>query len=244
MDEFRGDVDVVADVGGTHARFATIRDAEARLCAVQVYCCSDFDQIETMIEAYLSWLHRNSAARPASLCLAVAAAVTADPIKLTNLDWHFSRSALADRIDIPVTVLNDFAAQAHLLSRLCPEELQWIQRPAGYDDLSNEARLFRTVIGPGTGFGAATLTPAGEAADSEPGHCSFAPVTQHELELLQTGVLNGDLKAGSLTVAAGSRQRRLQLAPRPRRVVEPHPRHSRTKVLRTQVRAGSRNQLY
>lgn len=177
---------VVADIGGTNARFAWVGEgdpgathADALLRCVTTFRCADFVRFEDALDAYLVRLHAEGAPKPITLTLAVAASVHRDVIALTNFDWHFSRSALAARLGFPVHVLNDFSAQAHCLSVLRDDDLQWLQRP------TTPVAGARTIVGPGTGFGAATVTVGGEILESEPGHVSFAPVCQHEADLLR-----------------------------------------------------------
>ncbi|MES3006496.1 MAG: glucokinase [Pseudomonadota bacterium] len=171
---------IVADIGGTNARFALAAQAEAPLQCVSVYRCADFVRFEDALEAYQSGLRAQSAPQVLSVCLAVAAAVHKDLITLTNHPWQFSRRALQTALGVPVQVLNDFTAQALCLPLLGDADVQWLRRGTGRAE-----GAARTIAGPGTGFGGATLTAAGDVLESEPGHCSFAPVTEHELQLLQ-----------------------------------------------------------
>ncbi len=171
---------IVADIGGTNARFALASQAEAPLQCVSVFRCADFVHFEDALEAYQEALRERSAPKVVSVCLAVAAAVHKDLIGLTNHSWQFSRRALQTALGIPVHVLNDFTAQALCLPALGDADVQWLRRAQGRPHAAA-----RTIAGPGTGFGGATLTAAGEVVESEPGHCSFAPVTEHELQLLQ-----------------------------------------------------------
>lgn len=186
---------VVADIGGTNARFAWIgaeygaasADAacsDALLQCVTAFRCADFVRFEDALQAYLARLREERAPKPVSLTLAVAASVHHDVIALTNFAWRFSRSELAASLGYPVHVLNDFSAQALCLPLLQEQDLHWLQRvtsPVGDPTIAGA----RTIVGPGTGFGGATVTPGGEVLESEPGHVSFAPVTQHETDLLR-----------------------------------------------------------
>lgn len=171
---------IVADIGGTNARFALATQADAPLQCVRMYRCADFVRFEDALEAYQQSLREHSAPQVLSVCLAVAAAVHKDLITLTNFSWQFSRRALQAALGVPVHVLNDFTAQALCLPALGDADVQWLRRAPGRPHAAA-----RTIAGPGTGFGGATLTAAGEVVESEPGHCSFAPVTEHEVQLLQ-----------------------------------------------------------
>lgn len=180
---------VLADIGGTNARFAWVAPGSALLQCVQRVACADFVHFEEALQAYLERLRAESAPKPVSACFAVAASVHDDLIRMTNSPWQFSRRALSAQLGLPVHILNDFSAQAWCLPLLAPgsppvlgaDNMHWWQagsRPVGVPCAS-------TIVGPGTGFGAATMTAQGEVLESEPGHVSFAPVTLHEVALLK-----------------------------------------------------------
>ncbi len=176
---------VVADVGGTHARFALVKHGAADLHYLQTFDNENFLSLAQLVQTYLQSLRNSDAPSAVGLCVAVAGSVQTDRIKLTNYDWSFSRAELAEQTGMPVTVLNDFSAQAYFLGRLGANDVQWIQCPLSFPGFEESDFACRTVAGPGTGFGAATLTPGAEIIESEPGHCSFAPVNEHEVDLLK-----------------------------------------------------------
>ena len=90
-----------------------------------------------------------------------------------------SRSGLRAHLDAPLTILNDFTAQAFAIDVLADDEIEWIGEPRP------RVGGVRTVIGPGTGLGVAIQTPHGEVVPSEAGHVHFAPTDSHEIELLR-----------------------------------------------------------
>jgi glucokinase len=100
-------------------------------------------------------------------------------VDLPNSHWDFSRSGLRAYLDAPLTILNDFTAQAFAIDALEEDEIEWIGEPRP------RAGGVRTVIGPGTGLGVAIQTPRGEVVPSEAGHVHFAPTDTHEIELLR-----------------------------------------------------------
>lgn len=169
--------DVVADIGGTHARFAAVRPGETTLDQLQVLRCRDFPSISSAIHHYLDSL--DVALQVRSLCLAVAGPVETDHIDLPNNAWSFSQRALARELGCELLVINDFTAQMYGVLTLGEQEVDWIGRTGPLEGLVIAA------LGPGTGLGAAGLTPHGEIIPSEAGHLAFAPTTQHELDVLQ-----------------------------------------------------------
>ena len=177
---------VLADIGGTNARFAYVTASDATLQCVHSYACSEYGRFEDALSAYIDRLAQSTAPKPVRVCLAVAAAVHGEVIKLTNSPWQFSRSELRELLKLPVTILNDFSAQAYCLAELdqAQVKVQWWQRTSQAEALSVPPQHARSIVGPGTGFGGATLLPGGAILESEPGQVSFAPVNAHEAALL------------------------------------------------------------
>ncbi|MEX0737829.1 MAG: glucokinase [Pseudohongiella sp.] len=172
------DTVLVADIGGTNARFA-LSGPDQVLSNVTSLRCQDFDDINGAITTYLQSCQSR---QPQRICLAVAAATDQDMIKLTNNHWQFSQHALTQAFAMPVTTINDFTAQAWCLPGLREADVTWIQ-PVGPDDI-HWSQGNRCIAGPGTGFGAATMTLGREVLESEPGQCAFAPLTPRQLAIL------------------------------------------------------------
>ena len=170
-----GAVQIVADIGGTNARFAYVKPDSRQLLGIRVYPCADFSLLTDALNAY----REQSAIRECdSICLAVAGPVTSDWIDLPNNHWQFSRVELEDSLRIPVLIINDFTAQVLCIELLSEQELRWLgsQRP--------QAGGAKAVLGPGTGLGISAMLASGAVLPSEGGHIAFAPVTDHEAELL------------------------------------------------------------
>lgn len=177
---------LLADIGGTNIRLALSSSFDAPLQCIRTMRCADFEHLADAVKQYLGFIAEQHAPMPSLFCLAVAAPVQGDLIKLTNNHWHFSRQQLSHILAMPVMILNDFEAQGWCLLR--PEQLllRWLQKPAvteAQPELWPTA--LRTIAGPGTGFGASSLSPGGEVISSEPGHAAFAPVNQAEVALLR-----------------------------------------------------------
>ena len=167
---------LVGDFGGTHARMATLAPRDNALERISVLPCADYTRIDDSIDAYLD-LHGIESVD--QVCLAVAGPVDQDVISLPNNRWRFSRSELERSLEAPLTVLNDFTAQALCVQVLSPGELTWIGDPRP------EEGGIQVVIGPGTGLGVAVRLPSGEIIPSEAGHVGFAPTNPHEIEILR-----------------------------------------------------------
>lgn len=177
-------VQVVADIGGTNARFACVptqADAAPQLTAIEKFPCAQYPHFEDAVKRYLSWGRSlGHFAQVDQLCLAVAGPVGQDWIDLPNNHWAFSVSQLEASLGVPVTVINDFSAQALSIAALPETDLHWLgaARPAA------DERGVIAVLGPGTGLGVAALTHSGEILPSEGGHVGFAPTDAHQSALL------------------------------------------------------------
>jgi glucokinase len=170
-------VNIVADIGGTNARFALVAEGNNTLQHVEHLACADFPNIRDAIHTYIGRLPQKPCIN--SMCLAVAGPVETDAIDLPNNHWEFSRSELQQDLGYPLKVINDFTAQLLGVLTLDDNELGWLgaSRP--------KANLVIAALGPGTGLGVAGMTVGGEIIPSEGGHLAFAPATPHEVDLLE-----------------------------------------------------------
>ena len=166
---------IVADIGGTNARFACVNGDQYSPEDIRVFPCADFPYLVDALKAYIDNLAADSIT---GICLAVAGPVDTDPIDLPNNHWTFSPPQLESELGVPIKVINDFSAQVLSIAALQEQELKWLgtSRPQGNGVIA--------VIGPGTGLGVSALMPSGEILPSEAGHVGFAPVDQHQSDLL------------------------------------------------------------
>ncbi|HSG46559.1 MAG TPA: ROK family protein, partial [Longimicrobiales bacterium] len=171
-----GGATVVADFGGTNARFATVGESPRDLHGIEVFRCAEFPSLQGALEAYLQ---AKGIGRLAEVCIAVAGPVDKDLVDLPNNHWIFSKSQLETTLGAPLTVVNDFTAQALAIDLLEADELHWVGAPRP------DAGGIRTIIGPGTGLGVAVQTAGGEIIPSEAGHMGFAAASEHEIDLLR-----------------------------------------------------------
>ena len=177
---------LLADMGGTHARFACLKLDDPVPQLIGVYAadtCPSFDAVMDQLCTSIEQLNL-SLGRLARICLAVAANPSADEIVLTNNAWRFKRIELSEILGCAdIRVVNDFAAVARSLPLLRPEDT--VQIGGG----EAQAGGVMVAIGPGTGTGVASLIldGAGEplVVPGEGGHVDFAPVGDIEIAVLQ-----------------------------------------------------------
>lgn len=173
---------LVADIGGTNARFALscMAGDEITLREIMILKTCDYDSLQSAISAYLT---KTNCTYPQRASIAIAAPIINDAVKMTNNHWSFSIKNLAQELKMEeVIVINDFEAMACSLPFLDPDEL--LQIGGGHQKEGGN----KLVIGPGTGTGIAALTPINDdwkVLTSEGGHIAFAPVNELERQLLE-----------------------------------------------------------
>jgi len=176
---------LVADVGGTNARFGWVSRPGLQITNVRTLPVAEHAGLADAVRAYLGGLAKelgNALHPPRKAAIAVATAVAGDQIDLTNSHWRFSRLGLQAELGLQtLLLLNDFEALALSLPRLGAAQLRTsgeLPRPAGT----------LAVIGPGTGLGVGGVvqTPHGWVAVSgEGGHATLAPADDFEGQLLR-----------------------------------------------------------
>jgi glucokinase len=178
-------VRLLADIGGTNARFALQQAGSSGFADIEVLACSDYPAIEDAVRAYLA----RAAARGLAAdgikhaAIAIANPVEGDEVSMTNHCWRFSIGALKAELGLDtLLVVNDFAALAMSLPHLKGGQRERIG--GGIEQPGKPIGL----IGPGTGLGVSGVVPCGGrwiALAGEGGHASFAPVTKQEMKILQ-----------------------------------------------------------
>ncbi|APR34923.1 bifunctional transcriptional regulator/glucokinase [Paraburkholderia sp. SOS3] len=170
---------LLADVGGTNARFA-LETRPGEITQVHVYPCADYPGIADVIKKYLK---DTKIGRVNHAAVAIANPVDGDQVRMTNHDWHFSIEATRRALGFDtLLVVNDFTALAMALPGLT--DTQRVQVGGG----TRRPHSVIGLLGPGTGMGVSGLIPADDrwiALGSEGGHASFAPSDEREDLVLQ-----------------------------------------------------------
>ncbi|WP_409525402.1 glucokinase [Nitrincola sp. MINF-07-Sa-05] len=172
---------LVADVGGTNARFALVAEGSRDLEQVQTLACADYENLDA---ACLEYFRQTGVSGITRASLAFACPVQVETIRMTNNHWVFTRDMLRSRLGLEqLELLNDFTAMALGMLEVRPDELQDVGAGQGLEGAP------RLVIGPGTGLGVSALVPSGGqdnrwiALATEGGHVSFAPTDEVEVEV-------------------------------------------------------------
>ena len=178
---------LVADVGGTHVRFALV-DVAARTPLIagttRRYRASEFASFADAVRSYVD----ESAERPVSAVIAAAGLRVNGEVRLTNLPWVISRHAIETAFGFErATLINDFAAMALSVPLLEAHDLCAIGAPApAHFDIAASQTF--AVVGPGTGLGVGALMVRERrlfALETEGGHASLAPGNSEEIEILR-----------------------------------------------------------
>lgn len=170
---------LVADIGGTNARFGFVIEPGGQPCRVSVLRCADYVDLAAAVESYLACT--TDLPRPATACVAVAGPVNGDRFRLTNADWDFSIADTAGRLGFEqLELVNDFTALALALPHLPPDAFVPIGGPP------RVAGRTLAVIGPGTGLGVAALVPSPAGwlpVSGEGGHVTIPCETALEVDV-------------------------------------------------------------
>ncbi len=136
---------LVADMGGTNARFAYLGPGGKQPAQVMTLPVAQYAGPAQAAQDYLARLAAQCAqagvayAPPRAACFALATAVGSGRVELTNAGWSFDRQELAAQLGLQtLLLLNDFEALALSLPRLGAAQLRWIgPAPAGAENASN-----------------------------------------------------------------------------------------------------------
>jgi glucokinase len=171
---------LIADIGGTHVRFALVRPGEEPADTVKMRC-ADYSGPAEAAMAYLSAV--NPPAKPRRAAFAVASPIGGDRIDLINSPWGFSIEGVRQALGLDsFTLVNDFTAVALSVNHLKPEDL--VALGGG----SAMAGAPIAVLGPGTGLGVSGLvpTPSGQwvALAAEGGHSTMPAFDDREAAII------------------------------------------------------------
>lgn len=170
---------LVADIGGTNARFA-FADAETHaISETRNFRAEDFETVSDAAHAYLE----ATGEKPNAACFAVAGPIGDDEISFTNSHWKFRPSEICKALNLRRFLpVNDFYALASSIHHLSNDFFVKVKDGPGY------AAAPTLVIGPGTGLGQALIVPFGDKhriVSTEGGHVSFAPRTEDEIAVMR-----------------------------------------------------------
>lgn len=169
---------LLADIGGTNARFALLDGSG--IGPVEHIRVADYATVSDAIAAFLSQRAAKSSTHAA--ILAIAGPIANNRVTMTNSRWTIDAGDLQKSFGFRVVhLLNDFEAIAWALPALGSSDLfsMGAQHP-----MSGAPML---AVGPGTGFGVSCLVPRGAtsfAIMTEAGHATLPAVSEREARII------------------------------------------------------------
>lgn len=175
---------LLADIGGTYARFA-LEIGPGEFTQMASLRCADHADFHAAVRAYLAGLSWQDGGpqQIAHAAIAIANPVEGDRVRMTNYHWQFSIDEMRQRLSLDtLVVVNDFTALAMALPRLAEVDVHQVG--------GGQARRPSVIglLGAGTGLGVSGLIPAGEgwiALGTEGGHVNFGPRDEREMDILK-----------------------------------------------------------
>lgn len=173
---------LIADIGGTNARFAIANNSPQYFVKAQTLEAIEFNNV---VEAIDSYLNSHGIEHVSGICLAVAGPIIGTRVTFPNNHWSIDSSVLEKRYNTNrVSLLNDWEAISYSLS--CLNQADLINIGGNWAEL-NENDYTVGAIGPGSGLGTSGLLRRSSALIplvSEGGHAGFSPENRLQGDIL------------------------------------------------------------
>jgi len=178
---------LIADIGGTNARFALSIPQTPFFQVAQTLQCKDFELFEDAVETYL---RSHNITQLGGICFAVAGPIRNDRVTFTNNHWEIDSAKLNENhATDKVQLLNDFEAIAYSLVSLDSNDMANDIMPIGGDwKLDSEQNFTVGVVGPGSGLGVGGMMRRNGhlfPLVTEGGHISFPPENDLQIKILR-----------------------------------------------------------
>jgi glucokinase len=174
----------VADVGGTHARFALAEIDGGKVVALDEPVTLKTAEHGSFQLAWQEFGRRKGADLPTEMAMAFAGPVGGELLKLTNNPWVIRPALIKERLGVDrYVIVNDFGAVAYAVATLGDADFRHVCGPDR--PLPDEGVI--SIVGPGTGLGVAALLKKAdhyEVIETEGGHVDFAPLDSLEDRVL------------------------------------------------------------
>ena len=167
---------LVADIGGTNARFSALLEGQLESQYEFHHSVDEYPEFVDLIVILLREIKTATGWKtpPSRACFAVACPAGNEIISFTNSHWAFSKSELKTLLGCEtISVINDFEAVAHGITELSEADLVKVggEVPVGGKAIG--------IMGAGTGLGVACIVPYSKGyhvLDSEGGHADYSPI--------------------------------------------------------------------
>jgi len=166
------DIAIVADIGGTNARFSSVHLQHMYVSNTNVFSCSDFPDLASAFQFYKQ---RHNLENIKQAAIAIACPIQGDQVQMTNFHWQFSIKKLKQDLGLKhLKVMNDFTAAAMCIPQIKDNEKIQIGPGAARNDQPS------IILGAGTGLGVATLFPDDHGFKVLPGEGGHADWCVHD----------------------------------------------------------------
>lgn len=179
-----GELALVADIGGTNARFALAPlHGDGTIFEERKWRVADYP---TLADAARTYIEEVSPDNPPKVgVVAVAAPSNRDEVRMTNCAWQFSISDTQRKLGFEhLQVINDFAANSWAVLDLPESDLMIL----GDKTFNPDRKGTFAALGPGTGLGVGAVRRDADGTlhviETEGGHIDFAPVTEEHDRIL------------------------------------------------------------
>lgn len=168
---------LLADIGGTNARFSLVPAGEGEATVTEIY---QVRENPTFIDALKKFCDEKAKGHNiAAAAIAIAGPVLGETVKLTNSPWIADKKEIQKVLSTErVYLFNDFEAAALAVPGMPDEETDTLQVGE-----KSDTHPF-LVLGPGTGLGVAAVAKTGERKirpfATEAGHTRYAPADERE----------------------------------------------------------------
>lgn len=180
---------IVADIGGTNARFGLVETLELNgqpsVERIEILPGQDFPSFADALAHYISGL---GGVRPTAACIAIASPIEGDWIHMTHLPWAFSIKETKQKFGFKIfDVMNDFKAVAMGVSVTTSNDLTLVK------DGVAVPKENKAIVGPGTGLGVSALTfceASGRwlSISGLGGHVNMPAVSDFEVAVIQAAM--------------------------------------------------------
>ena len=181
---------LVADIGGTRARFALYDQGHALI--FREFPTAEFDgaSAATVVARALEVMGIRDVA---AICFAVAGPVIDGRASMTNVNLSFDELEISNELGLPVAVINDLVALGHALNA---DPTRAVERIGGPGAIRSDET--RAIVCAGTGLGMAILPSRANGrgvVPSEGGHARVATIDAYERELVDAAEQELDVRA-------------------------------------------------
>lgn len=188
---------LIADIGGTNARYALVNCETLEFAFEKKYLCNDYAEFHESLDHYIKDLSTQDnidfKTSVKKACIAIAAPVEEDFVQMSNYDWGFSISKMKSYFEFEeLRVVNDFLAVAASV----PYFLEQIEKGQSLDSFGllkiggteSKSGSAISVMGPGTGLGMSYLVDIEgdyRAFATEASDASIAVHTQRQFDIVK-----------------------------------------------------------